>query len=204
MKNPNLESTISFFKYRKKIKILEDTDTILKNIQKGDFQEFEKLFKDYYALLCRYALRFVKDTNQSEEIVQELFCQLWENRKTLKVHTSIKAYLYKATYFNSLQVLRKRGVKTQYEEYIKNNKQENSLPIDSVEEKEIYNIVNRTLTNLPNRCSQIFKMSRFDGLKYHEIAEKLSISVKTVEANMGKALKAFRKSLKDYVGIIVL
>lgn len=182
----------------------EDTDTILKNIQSGNLQEFEKLFREYYPLLCHYALRFVKDTNQSEEIVQELFCQLWENRKKIKIHTSLKAYLYKATYFNSLQVLRKRGVKTQYEEYIKNNRQENSLPIDSVEEKEIYNIVNRTLTNLPDRCSQIFKMSRFEGLKYQEIADKLSISVKTVEANMGKALKAFRKSLKDYVGIIVL
>jgi len=204
LKKPNLESTINFFKYREKIKILKDTDTILKNIQKSDFHEFEKLFKDYYALLCNYALRFVKDKNQSEEIVQELFCQLWENRKTLKIHTSIKAYLYKATYFNSLQVLRKRVVKTQYEEYIKNNKPESSLPIDSVEEKEIHNIVNKTLANLPYRCSKIFKMSRFEDLKYHEIAEKLSISVKTVEANMGKALKAFRKSLKDYVGIIVL
>ncbi|BAX82021.1 RNA polymerase sigma-70 factor [Labilibaculum antarcticum] len=182
----------------------EDTDTILKNIQSGNLQEFEKLFREYYPLLCHYALRFVRDTNQSEEIVQELFCQLWENRKTLKIHTSLKAYLYKATYFNSLQVLRKRGVKKKYQEYIKNNKQENSLPIDSVEEKDIHNIVNRTLTNLPDRCSQIFKMSRFEGLKYQEIADKLSISVKTVEANMGKALKAFRKSLKDYIGIIVL
>ncbi len=182
----------------------EDTNTILKHIQRGNLQEFEKLFRAYYPLLCHYALRFVKDTDQAEEIVQELFCQLWENRKDLKIHTSLKAYLYKATYFNSLQVLRKRGVKTQYEEYIKNNKQESSLPIDSVEEKEIYNIVQKTLTNLPERCSKIFKMSRFEGLKYQEIADKLSISVKTVEANMGKALKAFRKNLKDYVGIIVL
>lgn len=182
----------------------EDTKTILKNIQSGNLQAFENLFREYYPLLCHYALRFVKDTDQAEEIVQELFCQLWENRKDLKIHTSLKAYLYKATYFNSLQVLRKRGVKTQYEEYIKNNKPENSFPIDSVEEKEIYNIVTRTLSNLPDRCSQIFKMSRFEGLKYQEIADKLSISVKTVEANMGKALKAFRKNLKDYVGIIVL
>ena len=182
----------------------EDTETILKNIQKGDLKEFEMLFKDYYALLCRYALRFVKDTNQSEEIVQELFCQLWENKKKMKIHTSIKAYLYKATYFNSLQVLRKRGVKSQYEEYIKNNKPESSLPTDSLEEKEIHIIVNKTLTKLPDRCSKIFKMSRFEGLKYQEVADKLSISVKTVEANMGKALKVFRENLKDYVGIILL
>ncbi|PKQ60487.1 hypothetical protein BZG02_19230 [Labilibaculum filiforme] len=184
--------------------MLEDKDNILKNIQRGNLQEFEKLFKAFYPSLCNYALRFVKDTNQAEEIVQELFCQLWETRKNLKIHTSLKAYLYKATYFNSLQVLRKRGVKTQYEEYIKTHKPESSLPINSVEEKEIYSIVQNTLANLPERCSQIFKMSRFEGLKYQEIAIKLSVSVKTVEANMGKALKAFRKNLKDYVGIIVL
>ena len=146
----------------------------------------------------------MKDSDQAEEIVQELFCQLWENRKSLKIHTSIKAYLYKATYFNSLQVLRKKGIKNQYVDYIKNTKSEQSQPSNLVEENEIYSIVQKTLTSLPNRCGQIFKMSRFEGLKYQEIADQLSISIKTVEANMGKALKAFRKNLKDYVGIIVL
>ena len=182
----------------------ENTSTILRNIQRGDIQEFEKLFRDYYPLLCHYSLRFVKDANQAEEVVQDLFCQLWENKEELKIHTSIKAYLYKATYLNSLQLIRKKGVRNQYEEYIKNNRSENSLDMHTMEEREIYSIVQKTLTSLPDRCSQIFKMSRFEGLKYHEIAEKLSISVKTVEANMGKALKAFRKNLKDYVGLIVL
>ena len=182
----------------------EEKETILQNIQRGNLQEFEKLFKEYYPLLCHYALRFVKDSDQAEEIVQELFCQLWENRKELKIHTSLKAYLYKSTYFNSLQVLRKRGIKNQYVDYVKNHKSEQSQPNNLVEENEIYNIIQRTLIKLPSRCGQIFKMSRFEGLKYQEIADQLSISVKTVEANMGKALKAFRKNLKDYVGIIVL
>lgn len=182
----------------------EETETILQNIQNGNLEEFEKLFRDYYPLLCSYALRFVKNTDQSEEIVQELFCQLWENRKELKVHTSLNAYLYKATYFNSLQLLRKKGVKSQYEKYIKHNNSEHSLSIDTVEENEIQSIIQKTLINLPSRCSEIFKMSRFEGLKYQEIADKLSISIKTVEANMGKALKVFRKNLKDYVGTIVL
>ena len=182
----------------------EETDTILQDIQNGNLQEFEKLFKEYYPLLCHYALRFVKDPDQAEEIVQELFCQLWENRKGLKIHTSLKAYLYKATYFNSLQVLRKKGIKNQYVDYVKNTKSEQSQPNNLVEENEIYNIVQKTLISLPDRCGQIFKMSRFEGLKYQEIADQLSISIKTVEANMGKALKAFRKNLKDYVGIIVL
>ena len=106
----------------------EEKETILQNIQNGNLQEFEKLFKEYYPLLCHYALRFVKDSDQAEEIVQELFCQLWENRKELKIHTSLKAYLYKSTYFNSLQVLRKRGIKNQYVDYVKNHKSEQSQP----------------------------------------------------------------------------
>ena len=182
----------------------EDTNTILRNIQKGNLKEFEKLFKLYYPLLCHYATKFVKNPDQAEEIVQDLFCQIWEERGKLKIHTSFKAYLYKATYLNSLQFLRKKGVRSQYEEHIKKTKINNSSANYYVEEKEIQSIIQNTLINLPERCSKIFEMSRFEGLKYHEIAEKLSISVKTVEANMGKALKAFRKNLKDYVSIIVL
>lgn len=182
----------------------EDKNSILKNIRKGDLQEFESLFRQYYPLLCNYAFRFVKNTNQAEEIVQDLFCKLWENRKDVKIHSSIKAYLYKATYYNSLQVLRKRAAKSHYEEYIKNKNFDNSQLTTTLEENEIYSIVQKTLANLPKRCSIIFKMSRFEGLKYQEIADQLSISVKTVEANMGKALKSFRKSLQDYLGTIVL
>jgi RNA polymerase sigma-70 factor (ECF subfamily) len=182
----------------------EDKNSILENIRKGDLQEFENLFRQYYPLLCHYAFRFVKNTNQSEEIVQDLFCKLWENRKNVKIHSSIKAYLYKATYHNSLQVLRKRSVKTQYEEYIKNKNFDDSQLSTALEESEIYSIIQKTLANLPERCSMIFRMSRFEGLKYQEIADQLSISVKTVEANMGKALKSFRKSLKDYLGTIAL
>ena len=75
----------------------------------------------------------------------------------------------------------------------------NDSSTNKLEEKEINKIVQETLSSLPQRCGAIFKMSRFEGLKYHEIAQKLSISIKTVESNMGKALKAFRHSLKDYM-----
>jgi RNA polymerase sigma-70 factor (ECF subfamily) len=182
----------------------EDTNTILVNIQNGNLEEFERLFRFYYPLLCHYAAKFVKDSDQAEEIVQNLFCQIWEDRRKLKIHTSLKAYLYKATYLNSLQFLRKKGIRTQYENHLKKTRINNSSFNQNIEEKEIQSIIQNTLSNLPERCSKIFKMSRFEGLKYHEIADKLSISVKTVEANMGKALKAFRKNLKDYVSIIVL
>ncbi|MPQ46785.1 RNA polymerase sigma-70 factor [Marinifilum sp. N1E240] len=184
--------------------MLEDTNTILHRIRKGDLNEFEKVFKQYYPMLCHYALKFVKDSSQAEEIVQELFCKLWEDRQKLNIHTSLKSYLYRATYLNSLQHLRKKGLKNQYKEYVKNSSSNNFQNNQLIEEKEIQSIIQNTLSNLPERCGKIFKMSRFEGLKYQEIADKLSISIKTVESNMGKALKAFRKNLKDYVSIIVL
>lgn len=179
--------------------MFEDTKNITNKIRQGNLQEFEKVFKEFYPHLCLYALRFVKTKDLSEEIVQNLFCQIWENRKNLNIHTSIKAYLYRSTYHNALQMLRKKGSQNKYEEYIKHHYNESNSTGDTLEEKEINKIVQQTLSTLPQRCGIIFKMSRFDGLKYQEIAQKLSISIKTVEANMGKALKAFRHNLKDYM-----
>ena len=179
--------------------MLEDTQNITKLIREGNLKEFERIFKEFYPQLCLYALRFVKTKDLSEEIVQNLFCQIWENRKELNIHTSIKAYLYRSTYHNALQVLRKIGSHNKYKEYVKHHFTENDSSTNKLDEKEINKIVQQTLSSLPQRCGTIFKMSRFEGLKYQEIAQKLSISIKTVEANMGKALKAFRHNLKDYM-----
>ncbi len=179
--------------------MLEDTQYIIKQIREGNLKEFELIFKEFYPQLCLYALRFVKRKDLSEEIVQNLFCQIWENRTDLNIHTSLKAYLYRSTYHNALQILRKDGSHNKYKEYVKHHNIENDSSTNKLEEKEINEIVQETLSSLPQRCGTIFKMSRFEGLKYQEIAEKLSISIKTVEANMGKALKAFRHSLKDYM-----
>lgn len=179
--------------------MFEDNHNITTQIREGNLEAFEKVFKEFYPQLCLYALRFVKTKDLSEEIVQDLFCQIWENRKNLNIHTSIKAYLYRSTYHNALQVLRKKGSQNKYKEYLKYQFNENESSSNKLEEKEINKIVQQTLSSLPQRCGIIFKMSRFEGLKYQEIAQKLSISIKTVEANMGKALKAFRHNLKDYM-----
>ncbi|MFA8436601.1 MAG: RNA polymerase sigma-70 factor [Marinifilaceae bacterium] len=181
----------------------ENEQKIVQKIQQGNLQEFERTFRNFYPLLCHYATSFLKESHVAEEVVQELFYQIWKQRQKLEIHTSLKAYLYRSTYHNCMQFLRKKKQESKYEDYLKHQPQESSSPLESLNEKEIYDIVQDTLVDLPDRCSQIFRMSRFEGLKYQEIAEKLSISVKTVEANMGKALKAFRNNLKDYVGIFL-
>jgi RNA polymerase sigma-70 factor (ECF subfamily) len=168
-------------------------------IKQDDLVEFEKLFKSFYSPLCSYAFKFLKDMDLAEEIVQDFFYNYWKNRHTMNIQISIKSYMYRAIRNNSLKYIEHVQVVKRYEQ---NYKDTNSADIGSetneLEVKELNDIIEATLNDLPERCRQIFKMSRFEGLKYFEIAEKLSISIKTVEANMGKALQLFRKNLKHY------
>lgn len=167
-----------------------------------DLRSFESIFRQYYQMLCSYAYRFVNDTDMAEEIVQELFYKLWEKRSEIQVTSSLKSYLFSAVHNRCLKFIEHRNVEAKYRNYyllhgseIDYHQQENSNA------KELQGIIERTLDSLPDRCSRIFRLNRFEGLKYNEIAVKLSISVKTVEANMGKALKLLRRNLKNYVEI---
>lgn len=176
-----------------------DEKKILSRIKQGYIKQFENLFKEYYEMLCHFAIKYVKNIEQSEEVVQDTFYNIWKNRATLNIKTSLKSYLFTAIRNNCLQVLRTRSLDIKYENYYKSHYENSSItPSDELNAKELSDVINKALNSLPERCREIFKMSRYDGLKYHEIAEKLSISIKTVEANMGKALKHFRSHLKDY------
>ena len=172
---------------------------MLNRIKLGDISQFEVLFKEYYQSLCQFAMKYVKNIEQSEEVVQDTFYNIWKNKASLNITTSIKAYLYTAVRNNCLQQLRVRSLDTKYETYYKSHYANESInPVDELNAKELSIVINKALNSLPEKCRIIFTMSRDEGLKYHEIAEKLSISIKTVEANMGKALKHFRTYLKDY------
>lgn len=172
---------------------------ILNRIKEGDINQFEVLFKEYYEKLCAFGTKYVQNIEQAEEVVQDTFYNIWKNRKTLNITTSLKSYLYTAVRNNCLQVIRTRSLDIKYENYYKSHYTNDSIsPADELNAKELSNVINKALNSLPEKCRIIFKMSRYEGLKYHEIAKKLSISIKTVEANMGKALKHFRTYLKDY------
>ncbi len=173
-----------------------------KRIQKGDLKEFERLFKELYSPLCLYANKYLQDADKAEEIVQDIFYGIWKNRAKLNIKVSFKSYLYRAVQNNCLQLIQHSAVEDRYKQYVKKEVTHfQSDPAKEMELQEMNKVVEQTLDSLPDRCKEIFSMSRFEGLKYREIAEKLQISTKTVEANMGKALQAFRKSLKQYVGV---
>jgi RNA polymerase sigma-70 factor, ECF subfamily len=171
---------------------------IIGSIKKGDEEQFELLFRSSYISLVRYAKTLIKDHDTSEEIVQDLFFRLWNDREKLNIESSLNGYLFRSVHNKCLHyVEHKKVVERHAEEMSSQPVTDQESPSDILHYKELQARIAGILEKLPERCGQIFYMSRFEGLKYTEIAEKLSISVKTVESNMGKALKEFRKKLKE-------
>jgi RNA polymerase sigma-70 factor, ECF subfamily len=175
---------------------------IQKKIQGGDIREFERLFTKYYGPLCHHADKILKDMDTAEDLVQEFFYNFWKNRESFSAKLSLNAYLYQSIRNNALHYLEHLAVRKNYAEHVISESRETTkAPVETdIELNDLGNIINATLKKMPERCSRIFKMNRFEGMKYREIAILLSVSVKTVEADMGKALQMFRKSLKEYTG----
>jgi RNA polymerase sigma-70 factor (ECF subfamily) len=183
--------------------MLRSTETgDMKQLSFKDKESFELLFRQYYQMLCSYAYRFVNDADTAEEIVQDLFYKIWEKRSEIEINTSEKSYLYSAVHNRCLKFIEHRNVESRYKSYyLMHGSEIDNAPQQNSNVNELQNIIDQTLDTLPERCGRIFRLNRFEGLKYQEIADKLAISIKTVEANMGKALKILRKNLKDYVEI---
>ena len=171
----------------------------LRKIQKGNIDSFEKLFHRFYPGLCGYSESLLGKSEIAEEVVQDVFYNIWKNRETLRINKSWQGYLYRSVYNNSMMYLRKMRREYPLDE---RNTPEREVdtpdPSELMQLNEVSELVSRTLENLPERTREIFRLNRQEGLKYREIAERLSISLKTVEANMGKALKALRNSLEKY------
>ena len=169
---------------------------IIRRIRQSDTQQFESLFRSSYVSLVNYAKTILKDQDTAEEIVQDLFFRLWQDREKLKIRSSLTGYLFRAVHNKCLHWIQHKRVVEEYVQKKSESKTEdNADPADLLQYEELQSKIARILEKLPERCGKIFCMNRFEGLKYSEIAEKLSVSVKTVEANMGKALKEFRSEL---------
>ena len=171
----------------------------LRKIQKGDIQSFEKLFHRYYSGLSGYAETLVGKKEVAEEVVQDVFYNIWKNREALKISKSWQSYLYRAAFNNSMMCLRKMRREQPLNEGDSLDPEVGTPdPSQLMQLNEVSEVVSKTLKDLPEKTREIFRLNRQEGLKYREIADRLSISVKTVEANMGKALKALRNSLEKY------
>jgi RNA polymerase sigma-70 factor (ECF subfamily) len=166
---------------------------IFKDIKDGNMGAFETLFRAYYEPLCRYSYLFVESMETAEEIVGDLFYTLWKERQKLQIFTSVNGYLYRAVKNKSLQYLEQKRVREDYRKiYIEHAVVETSTPQEDLEYKELEQQIAQALAHLPERRQKIFHKHRVEGKKYNEIAQELQISVKTVEAEMTKALRELR------------
>lgn len=183
--------------------MIESTDKqIFDEIKQGNEIAFNRLFDQYYTSLCFFANKYLEDIDQSRSVVQGFFVDLWVNREKIKITQSVKSYLYNSVKNRSIDHLRKEKKNTHTTELTDDIAQ--SPFKDLVEEAELNDRINQSINELPERCREIFMLCRFEGLKYAQIAEQLDISIKTVEMQMGIALKKLRQKLSDIQMISLL
>jgi RNA polymerase sigma-70 factor (ECF subfamily) len=181
---------------------LERSDLeVIEQIRAGDESAFDALFTAWYSKLQAYAFSVLQNEAQAEEVVQTVFCRIWEKRRQWQVHTSMKAYLYGSVYHQCMDGLRRAKQVRKYQRHVLQSSIEGQAATASgkAELKELEAKLQYALLQLPDQCRAIFQLSRFGGLKYREIAEQLDLSVKTVEANVSKALKHLRDQLTDFL-----
>jgi RNA polymerase sigma-70 factor (ECF subfamily) len=182
------------------VKATEQAMTIGQN----SISMFEDAFKTHFKGLHSYAHTIVKDEVIAEEMVQNVFLRLWKNRDTISINQSVASYLYRSVYHESLNYLKHLKVKSAYQSYAARTMEYIDNASEKLKLRELEERLDQALKELPEQCRTIFQMSRFEELKYVEIAGKLNISVKTVENQMGKALRLLRNKLADFLPVLFL
>jgi RNA polymerase sigma-70 factor, ECF subfamily len=176
-----------------------DDRALLHKIQAGDEGAYDTAFRTWYPVLVRVSSALLHDADAAEEVAQEVMLELWRRRHVLDADTTLGAYLLRSVRNRSLNHLRHLRVRRETEadvEALYNAPTGADQPIVA---KELSEAVTQAVAELPPRCREVFELSRVHGLKYSEIAEALEISQKTVEAQMGKALKIMRERLAAWL-----
>ena len=170
-----------------------------------DESAFEEVFKSNYKSLHAYAITLLRDEMTAEEIVQNVFYKLWERTDNLSIKGSLRAYLYRAVHNEALNHLKHMKVRSEHQLYVSHNNNESAEHAGKkIQLKELEAKLQAALNDLPEQCRTIFQMSRFEELRYREIADRLDLSVKTVENQMGKALKILRTKMAEFLTLILL
>ncbi|RAJ10786.1 RNA polymerase sigma-70 factor (ECF subfamily) [Chitinophaga skermanii] len=165
-------------------------------------QEFEHIFKTQHHGCIAFATQYTGDPHVAEEVVQLVFTQLWEKRSTIDIQGTPKSYLLGAIRNTAISHWRKQQVRNQKEtDFGQSQSQAADMPAFA---RDLENMLQLALQKLPERCREVFVLSRQQHLKYAEIADTMGISIKTVENQMGKALKILHEELKEFLPLILL
>jgi RNA polymerase sigma-70 factor (ECF subfamily) len=173
-------------------------------------EQFEQLFFKYHGRLVLYANKFFHDMEQARDVVQDVFFELWKKPELLWMDNSIRSYLFKAVKNKSLNIIRRQTVRNEADVHLTDGLLEAEVsaycseedPLVSLLELEIQDKVEEVIENLPDKCREVFKLSRQEQFMNKQIAEKLGISVKMVEKQMSKALRSFRQEMAEYIVLL--
>lgn len=183
-----------------------DINAAISELHKGDHKAFERIFKEYYVILCYEARSYISEKYIIEELVGDVFRWLWENRETLAITTSVRAYLIKAIHNACLAYLRQH-IPKQVE--LEDSASMNTLfalgesPLDYILSKELIERINKAVSELPAQYKRVFELSRYQNLSYNEISVEMGVSVNTVKLYQKKALARLRQELKDYAPALI-
>ena len=173
---------------------------LLAQIQAGDPAAFEELFHTYHAGLCAFAFRCLGSREIAEDVVQEVFLFVWDRRQTLRLQTSLRGYLFAAVRNAALSYLRHQRVEERSESHTADLFAAAApSPEEELQIADLSDAVRAAVDRLPTRCRLIFTLHRERGLTYGEIAEVLGLSRNTIEVQMGRALKALRTRLAEFL-----
>jgi len=176
-----------------------DDRELLARLRAGETSAFDAIFRANYPILVRVAEAMLRERAMAEEIAQDVMLELWRRRDSLDVTDSVRGYLLQATRNRTLNALRHRAIERKSEPHVIDGIGHLPPTDAAAREGEIEVALQSAIADLPDRCRQIFELSRVEGLKYAEIAIRLGISVKTVEVQMGKALRILRERLKAWL-----
>jgi RNA polymerase sigma-70 factor, ECF subfamily len=185
---------------------------LIQGLRSGEEDAFEFIFKNHFTGLCLFAEHFLKNTKTAEEIVEDFFCDLWDNCARISITSSLRGYLYRSVHNRCLKYIRHQKVEEQYiaeHQYYFADREiletvTGDYPMVNLMTRELEDKITFVIESLPTQCKKVFCMNRFDNLTYQEIADQLNVSVNTVKTQMARALQKLRIELKDYLVLLAI
>ncbi|WP_298367448.1 RNA polymerase sigma-70 factor [uncultured Lutibacter sp.] len=183
-------------------KIFLDDDILLERLKAGDNQALTEIYNTYWKSLFLSSYSLLKNKEVCEDIIQDVFVDIWKKRETIKITISLKAYLYACTRYKVYDYFRKnkKGVNVDLIENL-NTRIYQATPATKLMHKELVEHINSVVDSLPKKCREIYILSREEQLSHKEIAQKLNISTKTIESHITRALKTLRTSMGGLVSL---
>ena len=177
----------------------KELKSLVERMKSGDRESFNKIFRRYYTPMMRFCYRFVADQDVSAEIVQDFFVKLWTGRDKLKIASSFDSYMMSSVRNAAYTYINTQRSHNEAHLMMYTGESDETDPSDQLQSNNLEDSYRKVLATMPEKRREVFLASRFEGLKYAEIAEKLNISQKTVEAHMVAAIKQLREGLKEYL-----